>query len=165
MTPAGTPLGVTPPTSGEHASLDPRLFLGTVAVLAWFLALTMTDFAHDALGIASADPSTHPGAYITYELASGYVLGVVAAVALALLGGLLRSRDAETDGAATVHPLARQLGGAALFVVALACITGAAVHNADGITLLYDIAFATGLIAVFAGIVPLHQHLQGEKRD
>jgi hypothetical protein len=63
-----------------------------------------------------------------------------------------------------VHPLLRQLAGAALFVVALACITGAAVHNADGITLLYDIAFATGLIAVFVGVVPLHQHLQESRR-
>jgi hypothetical protein len=48
--------------------------------------------------------------------------------------------------------------------VALACITGAAVHNADGITLLYDIAFATGLIAVLVGFVPLHQHLQESRR-
>jgi hypothetical protein len=113
MSPAGTPLTVTPPTRGEHASLDPRLLVGTAALLAWFVALTMTDFAHDALGIASADPSMHPAAYITYELA---------------------------------------------------CITGAAVHNADGITLLYDIAFAIGLIAVFVGVVPLHQHLQQSRR-
>jgi hypothetical protein len=162
MNPAGTPLPVTPPTSGEHAPLDPRLFVGTVAVLAWFFALTMTDFAHDALGIASADPSMHPAAYITYELTSGYVLGVVAAVALALLGGLLRTPDA--DNAPTGHPLLRQLASAALFVVALACVTGAAVHNADGIKLLYDIAFAAGLIAVFVGVVPLHQHLQESRR-
>jgi hypothetical protein len=163
MSPAGTPLTVTPPTRGEHASLDPRLLVGTAALLAWFVALTMTDFAHDALGIASADPSMHPAAYITYELASGYVLGVVAAMALALLGGLLRAPDA--DSPATVHPLLRQLAGAAQFLVALACITGAAVHNADGITLLYDIAFAIGLIAVFVGVVPLHQHLQASRRD
>jgi hypothetical protein len=162
MSPAGTPFNVTPQTSGEPAALDPRVFLGTAAVLAWFVALTMTDFAHDALGIASADPSTHPASSISYKLASGYVPGVVAAVALALLGGMLRTRDA--DGTATVHPLLRQLAGAALFVVALACITGAAVHNADGITLLYDIAFAIGLIAVFVGVVPLHQHLQHSRR-
>ncbi len=162
MSPAGTPFSVTPPTSDEHAPLDPRLLVGTVAVLAWFVALTMTDFAHDALGIASANPSMHPAAYITYELASGYVLGVVAAVALALLGGLLRTPDA--DSPPTGHPLLRQLAGAALFVVALACVTGAVVHNADGITLLYDIAFATGLIAVFVGVVPLHQHLQESRR-
>jgi hypothetical protein len=163
MTPIGTPAGVSPPTSGERVIQDPRLFLGTVAVLAWFVALTMTDFAHDALGIAGADPSTHPAAHIGYELASGYVLGVVAAFAIALLGGLLRTRDAE--GTPTIHPLLRQLARVALFIVALACITGAAVHNADGITLLYDIAFATGLILVFVGVVPLHQHMLGTQRD
>jgi len=163
MPPAGTPSNGPPPTTGERVLQDPRLFLGALGVLAWFLALTLTDFAHDALDIAGADPSVHPAAHIAYELASGYVLGFVAAVAIALLGGMLRTRDA--DSASTVHPLLRQLGALALFVVALACITGAAVHNADGITLLYDIAFATGLILVFVGVVPLHQHLLGTPRD
>jgi hypothetical protein len=163
MRPPGPSSNATPPSAGERVLQDSRLFLGALAVLAWFVALTVTDFAYDALDIAGADPSVHPAAHIGYELASGYALGFVAAVAIALLGGLLRTRDAES--APTVHPLLRQLGALALFVVALACITGAAVHNAEGITLLYDIAFATGLILVFVGVLPLHRHLLGTQRD
>jgi hypothetical protein len=60
---------------------------------------------------------------------------------------------------AGANPWLRQLVALALFMVAVACVAGAAVHNAEGITLLYDIAFATGLLAVFAGVVPLHRHL------
>lgn len=145
-----------------HAILqDPRAALGAAALLLWFIALAITDFAHDALGIASPDAGA--AAHASYELASGYVLGFVAAVATALLGGLLRA-DIPEDGLAANRWL-RGLAALALFIVALAGIVGAAVHNADGITLLYDLAFAAGLVAVFAGVVPLHRRLTGTPRD
>jgi len=160
---SGPPNGVTSPTSGQQIMQDPRLFLGAGAVLCWFVALTMTDFTHDALGIAAPEPSAHPATHIAYELSSGYALGFIAAIAIALLGGMLRTDD--SDETQSLHPLLRQLAALALFIVALACIIGAAVHNAEGITLLYDIAFATGLIAVFAGVVPLHQHLAPRRQD
>lgn len=149
------------PLADPQILQDPKLALGFVALLGWFVALTMTDFAHDALGIADAGVSAHGAAHAVYEIASGYVLGFVAAVAAALLGGLLRGDDADPAIAAR---WLRWLVAAALFIVVLACIAGGAVHNADGVTLLYDIAFAAGLVVVFAGVVPLHKHLLVARR-
>ncbi len=140
---------------------DPKRMLGVAALFAWFGALTLTDFAHDALGLGAAGSASTGVGAAAYELASGYVLGFVAAVAVALMGGLLRGTSADETG----RPWLRRLAAAALFVVALACLAGAAVHNADGLTLLYDIAFVSGLAAVFAGVVPLHRHLMGQRED
>lgn len=140
---------------------EPKLALGAMALLGWFVALTMTDFAYDALDIADAGASTHPATHAIYEIASGYALGFVAAIAAALLGGLLRAGNPDpAAGSAWLRPLA----AVALFAVALACVSGAAVHNAAGVTLLYDLSFAAGLVAVFAGVVPLHQHLMAQER-
>ena len=158
------PDGTTRLPIAERSALpEPAHVVGAIGLLSWIAALTLTDFAHDALGIGGiggiggTDAPASPGAFALYEIASGYVLGFMAAVAVAMLGGLLRADAPEVS--AVANPWLRQLVALALFMVAVACVAGAAVHNAEGITLLYDIAFATGLLAVFAGVVPLHRHL------
>lgn len=152
------PDGTTRLPMAERSALpEPAHVVGAVALLTLIIALTLTDFAHDALGIGGTGAPASPGAFALYEIASGYMLGFMAAVAVAMLGGLLRADAPEVS--AVANPWLRQLVALALFMVAVACVAGAAVHNAEGITLLYDIAFATGLLAVFAGVVPLHRHL------
>ena len=148
--------------AGQRALQEPAHVLGAIALGAWLLALTLTDLAHDALGIAGDGGPASPGAFALYETASGYVLGFVSAIAVALLGGLLRSTG-DAEPAVDRNPWLRGLAALALFVVVLACVSGAAVHNAGGITLLYDIAFVSGLVLVFAGVIPLHRHLYGRR--
>lgn len=150
------------PVAEQRALREPAHVLGAIALAAWLLALMLTDFAHDALGIAGNAGPVSPGAFAIYETASGYVLGFVAAIAVALLAGLLRSTS-DAESAAERNPWLRGLAALALFVVVLACVAGAAVHNAGGVTLLYDIAFVSGLVVVFAGVIPLHRHLYGRR--
>lgn len=139
----------------------PQLLLGLVGLLVWLASFAVIDFAHDALMVGGAAGAASGFAYALYEFTAGYLLGFVAALALWRLSSLLQGGDTELFAEI---PWFRWLSVAGLAVVIVACLAGAAMHNANGPTLLYDAAFAVGLVVVFAGVVPLYKSLQAVRR-
>ncbi|MBY0438836.1 MAG: hypothetical protein K2W80_11630 [Burkholderiales bacterium] len=143
------------------AEPKPRMLLGLVGLLAWLASFAVIDFAHDALMVGGAAGTASGFAYALYELAAGYLLGFVAALAIWRLASLLQGGDNELFAEI---PWVRWASVAGLAVVIVACLAGAAMHNANGPTLLYDAAFAAALVVVFAGVVPLYRSLQAARR-
>jgi hypothetical protein len=154
------------PAAGHEGSArsfsTPQLMLALGGLLAWLGGFAVAEYAHDlmlAAHTAGSEPSQ--ATHLVYEVSAGYVLGVVTALALGFLGRLLQGHDGDLF---MNLPWLRSLGIAGLGVVVVACVAGVASHNADGLTVAYDLAFAGGLVVVFAGVLPLYRELEARLR-
>lgn len=147
----------------ERSVSTQQLVLALGGLLAWLGGFAVAEYAHDLLiaaHAAGAPPSET--AHLAYEVSAGYVLGIVTALALGLLGRLLQGRDADLF---IDLPWLRWAAIAGLGVVVLACVAGVASHNAEGLTVAYDLAFACGLVVVFGGVLPLYRQLESRLRS
>jgi len=148
--------------AGARSLPTAQLTLALGGLLAWLAGFAVAEYAHDLLMAANAQGAPpSDAAHMAYEVSAGYVLGVVTALALALLGPLLQGRDGDLF---IDVPWVRWVAIGGLGVVVLACLAGVAAHNAEGLTLAYDLAFAVGLVVVFAGVLPVYRHLEAERR-
>jgi len=146
----------------QRSVSTPQLVLALGGLLVWLGGFAVAEYAHDLLIAAHTAGAPRPEtAYLAYEVSAGYVLGVVTALALGLLGRLLQGRDADLF---IDLPWLRWAAIAGLGVVVLACVAGVASHNAEGLTVAYDLAFACGLVVVFGGILPLYHQLEARRR-
>lgn len=150
------------PESAPVVLSTAQLLLALTGLLAWLGGFAVAEYAHDLILAAHAGgvaPSEQ--AHLAYEISAGYVLGVVTALALGLLGRLLQGHDID------LFIDLQWLRWVAIFglgVVVLACVAGVAAHNADGLTVAYDLAFACGLVVVFGGVLPLYRQLEARRR-
>ena len=141
----------------------PQRVLALGGLLVWLLGFAIAEFAHDLLMVAQGEGASPPaGAHMAYEVSAGYVLGVVTALSLGFLGRLLQGRDADL---LIDLPWLRWTGIVGLGVVVLACVAGVAAHNAGGLTVVYDLAFAVGLVVVFGGVLPLYRQIESTLRQ
>lgn len=154
------------PAAGHVASASslstPQLTLALSGLIAWLGGFAIAEYAHDlmlAAHTAGHEPSQ--AAHLAYEVSAGYVLGVVTALALGFLGRLLQGHDGDLF---MNLPWLRWMAIAGLGIVVVACVAGVASHNADGLTLSYDLAFAGGLVVVFGGVLPLYRQLEARLR-
>lgn len=133
-----------------------RLVLGLAGTLLWLAGFAVAEYAHDLLMAAPEGERASSAAHLAYEISAGYVLGFIAALALALLARTLRAPDGE----ALWHlPWARTLASTGLAGVVAACFAGLLMHNFGGLTPSYDIAFAAAVAVVWLAVLPLAAHI------
>ena len=154
------PLATAPATVTTPALAQWRLVLGLGGLLVWLAGFAVTEFAHDLLMAAGEGARASAAAHLAYEVSAGYVLGFIAALALALLARTLRGP--QTDLLWNL-PWARALAATGLSAVIAACIAGAVMHNFGGLTLSYDLAFAAGAAVIWMGVLPLAAHIERER--
>jgi hypothetical protein len=156
------PLATAPATVTTNPALAQwRLALGLGGLLAWLAGFAVAEFAHDLLMAAGEGARASSAAHLAYEVSAGYVLGFIAALALALLARTLRGP--QTDLLWNL-PWARALAATGLSAVVAACIAGAVMHNFGGLTLSYDVAFVVGATVVWLGVLPLAAHIDRERK-
>ena len=154
----------TAPISAAEGSPDisqAQLALGLVGLLVWLAAFGVVEFAHDQMMAVQAGEAKPALAHLAYEIAGGYVLGFITALAVFLLNALVRGREIDMF---PDMPWARWLSVLGLIGVIVSCLAGFVMHNFGGLTLSYDIAFVVGVVVVAGGVLPLYKHLDANRR-
>jgi hypothetical protein len=141
------------PANPSAPMAQPLVLTGLFAVIAWLIGFAVIEVAHDQL---MAQPPAGSMWFLLYEIAGGYVLGFVTALAFSMLGRLVRGQghDLLPD-----MPWVRWLAVAGLVAVIVSCVAGAVMHNFGGLTLTYDIAFIAGIIVVALAVLPMYRQL------
>ncbi len=145
------------PSAAAPALGQARLLLGLAGLIAWLLGFAVIEIAHDQM---LAEPPVSPVWFLSYEIAGGYVLGFVTALAFEALGRLVRGQTPEMFPEA---PWLRWFAVVGLVVVIVSCLAGAVMHNFGGLTLTYDIAFLVALAVVWTGVLPIYRQLSAGK--
>jgi hypothetical protein len=136
-------------TAARDAALDWRSALGLTGLIAWLFMFGVAEYSHDKLMADRESPWA-----LAYEVAAGYVLGFIAALAVWMLLQLAQGPVPELISDAL---WVRWLVAAGLLAVLASALAGLVMHNLGGLTLTYDVAFAFAVLVVAFCVVPLYR--------